>query len=190
MADFRPQGYLKASPSTEGRIGYQDDRVSFKGVLGFAAILIVVVAASQYVLVQMMSQFGAEEARQKQAASPMLTSPWEIPGPRLQPAPAAERIQVQAAEREHLASYGWLDQGKGVAHIPIDRAMDILAKSGLPEIKAPPVGDSPLKPPAEAAAFVRNVTNQIRVVGGIDFNNLTGFINDPRTIGASFKASF
>jgi iron complex outermembrane receptor protein len=42
----------------------------------------------------------------------------------------------------------------------------------------------------EAAAFVRNLTNQIRVVGGIDFNNLTGFINEPRTIGASFKASF
>jgi iron complex outermembrane receptor protein len=42
----------------------------------------------------------------------------------------------------------------------------------------------------EAAAFVRNVTNQIRVVGGIDFNNLTGFINEPRTFGASFKAMF
>jgi iron complex outermembrane receptor protein len=42
----------------------------------------------------------------------------------------------------------------------------------------------------EAAAFVRNLTNQVRAVGGIDFNNLTGFINDPRTIGASFKATF
>jgi iron complex outermembrane receptor protein len=42
----------------------------------------------------------------------------------------------------------------------------------------------------EAAAFVRNLTNQIRVVGGIDFNNLTGFINEPRTFGVSFKASF
>ena len=42
----------------------------------------------------------------------------------------------------------------------------------------------------EAAAFVRNLTNQIRVVGGIDFNNLTGFINEPRTFGVSFKANF
>ena len=42
----------------------------------------------------------------------------------------------------------------------------------------------------EAAAFVRNITNQIRVVGGIDFNNLTGFINEPRTFGVSFKANF
>jgi len=42
----------------------------------------------------------------------------------------------------------------------------------------------------EATAFVRNIANQIRVVGGIDFNNLTGFINEPRTYGLSFKANF
>lgn len=42
----------------------------------------------------------------------------------------------------------------------------------------------------EAAVFGRNITNQIRAVGGIDFNNLTGFINDPRTYGVQFKASF
>jgi len=42
----------------------------------------------------------------------------------------------------------------------------------------------------EVAAFARNITNQIRVTGGIDFNNLTGFINDPRTVGVQFKAAF
>ena len=42
----------------------------------------------------------------------------------------------------------------------------------------------------EAAVFGRNITNQIRVVGGIDFNNLTGFINEPRTWGAQFRMTF
>ncbi|MBP8143720.1 MAG: TonB-dependent receptor [Inhella sp.] len=42
----------------------------------------------------------------------------------------------------------------------------------------------------EAALFGRNITNQIRTTGAIDFNNLTGFINDPRTYGLSFKALF
>ncbi len=42
----------------------------------------------------------------------------------------------------------------------------------------------------EVAGFVRNLTNQIRVTGGIDFNNLTGFINEPRTYGLAFKAMF
>ncbi|MFN9450402.1 MAG: TonB-dependent receptor [Rubrivivax sp.] len=42
----------------------------------------------------------------------------------------------------------------------------------------------------EVAGFGRNITNQIRVVGGIDFNNNTGFINEPRTWGVQFKANF
>ena len=42
----------------------------------------------------------------------------------------------------------------------------------------------------ELAGFVRNLGNQIRVVGGIDFNNLTGFINEPRMFGLQFKAKF
>ena len=42
----------------------------------------------------------------------------------------------------------------------------------------------------DVAAFARNITDQIRIVGGIDFNNLTGFINEPRTLGLQFKALF
>ncbi len=42
----------------------------------------------------------------------------------------------------------------------------------------------------EAAVFGRNITNQVRVTGGIDFNNLTGFVNEPRTVGAQFKMMF
>lgn len=42
----------------------------------------------------------------------------------------------------------------------------------------------------ELALFGRNITNQIRVVGGIDFDNLTGFINEPRTWGVQFRANF
>ncbi|OWQ44284.1 TonB-dependent receptor [Roseateles noduli] len=42
----------------------------------------------------------------------------------------------------------------------------------------------------EVAGFVRNITDQIRVTGAIDFNNNTGFINDPRTYGVQFKAIF
>lgn len=42
----------------------------------------------------------------------------------------------------------------------------------------------------EVAVYVRNLTNKIVGNGEIDFNNLTGFINDPRTYGAQFKASF
>ena len=40
------------------------------------------------------------------------------------------------------------------------------------------------------AVFGRNITDQTRIVGGIDFNNLTGFLNEPRTLGLEFSARF
>lgn len=42
----------------------------------------------------------------------------------------------------------------------------------------------------ELALFGRNITDQTRIVGGIDFNNLTGFLNEPRTLGLEFTARF
>ncbi|WP_219894392.1 TonB-dependent receptor [Aquisediminimonas profunda] len=41
----------------------------------------------------------------------------------------------------------------------------------------------------DIAAFVRNITKDTSAVGGIDFNNLTGFVNEPRIWGveAGFK---
>jgi iron complex outermembrane receptor protein len=42
----------------------------------------------------------------------------------------------------------------------------------------------------EAALFGRNILDQRRITGAIDFNNLTGFVNEPRTWGAQFKGSF
>ncbi|WP_374584113.1 TonB-dependent receptor [Pseudoduganella sp.] len=42
----------------------------------------------------------------------------------------------------------------------------------------------------EVAAFARNIADQRRITGAIDFNNLTGFINEPRQFGVQFKGSF
>ena len=42
----------------------------------------------------------------------------------------------------------------------------------------------------EVALFGRNITDKMYIVGGIDFNNLTGFINEPRTLGLEFSAKF
>ena len=42
----------------------------------------------------------------------------------------------------------------------------------------------------EIAAFGRNITNEVVAVGAIDFNNLTGFTNEPQIWGVQFKAKF
>ena len=42
----------------------------------------------------------------------------------------------------------------------------------------------------EVALFGRNILDETEAVGGIDFNNLTGFVNEPRIVGVEFKAEF
>jgi iron complex outermembrane receptor protein len=42
----------------------------------------------------------------------------------------------------------------------------------------------------EIAVFGRNITDEEVAVGAIDFNNLTGFINEPQIWGVQFKARF
>ncbi len=42
----------------------------------------------------------------------------------------------------------------------------------------------------DVALFGRNITDDESLTGGIDFNNLTGFVNEPRVWGISFSTRF
>jgi len=50
-------------------------------------------------------------------------------------------------QEDQLNSYGWVDQQAGLAHIPIERAMDLIAQRGLPVL------------PQGAEQSVKNPTN-------------------------------
>lgn len=43
-----------------------------------------------------------------------------------------ERIVLYQAQMAELNSYGWVDRGRGIVHIPMDRAMNLLLQRGLP----------------------------------------------------------
>ena len=42
----------------------------------------------------------------------------------------------------------------------------------------------------EVSAFVRNLTDEQVIIGGVDFNNNSGMVNEERFVGAEFKISF
>ena len=42
----------------------------------------------------------------------------------------------------------------------------------------------------DVALFARNITDAVEAQGGIDFNNLTGFVNEPRIIGVEIGVKF
>ena len=54
------------------------------------------------------------------------------PNPRLQSEPFVELDLLRSTQNAQLNSYGWVDESTGLAHIPIDRAMDLLVANGLP----------------------------------------------------------
>ncbi|HJS91683.1 MAG TPA: hypothetical protein VJ738_17075 [Steroidobacteraceae bacterium] len=69
------------------------------------------------------------------------------PEPRLQTNPEADLRAYLGKEQHLLDSYGWIDRRRGIAHIPIEIAMQRLARTGIPGFA--PV--SPTQKPQRAA---------------------------------------
>jgi len=55
-----------------------------------------------------------------------------FPEPQLQKTPVPDLKAIRAEEDKLLNGYAWVDQPKGVVRIPVDRAIEVLAKRGLP----------------------------------------------------------
>ena len=58
--------------------------------------------------------------------------PIEPPSPRLQARPKDDLLKSRASEKERLESYGWADDGRQFAHVPIERAIELLVERGIP----------------------------------------------------------
>jgi hypothetical protein len=135
------------------RVGYESAEVNTTVVLWFVAGLVVTVVIVQ--LVTYWLQLSLEASR----IGPLLGPP---PGPpaatvteclRLQSEPplqgtpdymnygAAEVTAIRQAEEKLLDSYGWVDRPRGIVHIPIERAMQLLSVRGLPTSRNPKEGE-------------------------------------------------
>jgi hypothetical protein len=68
--------------------------------------------------------------------TPTVPAPNMSPAPDLQVASSRDYEEMRAAEEAQLHSYGWINRDAGIAAIPIERAMELLVKRGLPVQKA------------------------------------------------------
>ena len=64
-----------------------------------------------------------------------------FPDPRLEEDERGELKNVLLDQEQELNSYGWVDEKAGVARIPIERAMQLVAQRGLPT--TPKAGTDP-----------------------------------------------
>lgn len=129
-------------------IEYEREDLSALGIMGFLAGLAIVGLAMHIILAGMFNYLDTY-SKVHQGATHPLTQPVtadlrnptpqvadKFPLPRLETNELGELNDQRLHEEEVLNSYGWVDQKAGVAHIPITRAMQLIAQRGLPV--APP----------------------------------------------------
>lgn len=114
-------------------VAHEHSDVSVRGVLLFAAMLasvcILIAIAMRFLFVA----FNGMETRNEPFVTPLAAPAGQLPPePRLQTTPWADLEQFRAGEDAHLHSYGWVNQTAGIAHVPIQRAKEMLLKKGLP----------------------------------------------------------
>ena len=114
------------------KIGHETSDVNVLGVIWFAMGLVVLAVVMHISLAGLFVWFKHQHPS-AEAASRVVTEPRiHAPAPRLQANPVPELNQLRASEEEKLNTYGWIDRQHGVARIPIERAMDLIAERGLP----------------------------------------------------------
>ncbi len=124
----------------------------FLAILGVATALVYVIILGVEVGLKKMDDMNPQ-----QPATAVETGRILPPEPRLQGAPEPDPdkpgkakssmlpLDDMAAYSEKItkqaAAYGWVDQQGGIAHIPIDRAKEIIAEKGLPKLSDALIGE-------------------------------------------------
>lgn len=104
------------------------------------AIRIGAIAIACGIVFALVAAFFLLRARGPAANTP--PQAFHAPAPLLQTAPEIERAAYFAEKERLTGSYGWVDRQAGIARIPVDRAMALLAarggdaKSGAPAKEA------------------------------------------------------
>ncbi len=130
-----PESDLDRDRGTDVQRGYELSDLN-PGFIALFGIGLVVAVALAVIVTSLFMRYRAFQHARQETPVPRLAREREItPEPRLQVDASKELRQMRAAEDAALSSYGWVDKDAGILKIPVDRAMEILAKKGLPARK-------------------------------------------------------
>ncbi len=144
---------MGATEPTGHGVAAEPDRVSMRTVLRFGVALAVLSVAAMLLVAGLFKflERGAErrDAATVDAAGLERRVDRLPPQPRLQVNGARHWREFRSAEESRLGSYGWMDRSSGAVHIPIERAMDLIAQRGVgPLSEAPAILPAPAATPA------------------------------------------
>jgi hypothetical protein len=135
MAHAHPQPEIH-NPDTK----HETSDVNIRAIVWFVVVLAAVALAIQAAMVGMFVILDKIEVKNEAPVSPLaLPAGTAPPEPHLQTTPWADLKTLRAEESAYLHGYGWVDQGAGVARVPIDKAKAMLLQKGIPV--RPELGD-------------------------------------------------
>jgi hypothetical protein len=156
---------------TINRDGYEHEDLSPKGPFYFFAGLALLCLVIYLIAFGIYRYLDSYQTAHQPPVSPMATteadtravtpeSTQTFPQPRLEENERTELRQFVEDQDRKLATYDWVDKDKGIARIPIDRAMELIAQRGLPV--RPEGASSPPSSAAKTSAPVKKETPKTR----------------------------
>lgn len=119
--------------STEPRPkGYEESDVPPSPVVVAIASLVALMLAGFFGGWLFQAVFEATEVKTRPEPNP-LSQREPVQGPLLQAHPEVELEAYLEEQRTILSSYAWVDRAQGVVRIPVERAMEIIARDGFPK---------------------------------------------------------
>ncbi len=135
------KGSTEDHPVSEaGGRGYEtrDANPSLLFMIGGGLIVLILVV--MFIVLGVLKTFQAHRPTTGDPPPPATAEAHMVPPePRLQTNPEADYARFFAEQDSMLRGYGWVDERLGIARIPIDTAIAILAARELPFRAQPPV---------------------------------------------------
>ncbi len=142
-------GYSNPGHSGHGT-EFEPEDLGTRGVFAFMIGLAVIGIVIYFIIVGMYSFLDNYERSQMSTASPLVTTKGAMSrvvtqadmdkafkdngAPMLETNERGQFKDFLINQEDQLNSYGWVDKDAGVAHIPIQRAMDLIVQQGLPVV--------------------------------------------------------
>jgi hypothetical protein len=123
-------------------VGHETTDASLGGVERFMVVTILFLAIAFGLMWLMYSYFWGRENALDVQPSPVIPREGDRmpPLPRLQTRPEQDLATLRGTQQQVLDVWEWVDRERGIARIPVSRALEIVAERGVPT------------PPASAAA--------------------------------------
>ena len=128
----------------DGPGGYEKTDAHTGATVRAGLTILGVMFLTALALVPMYRFLGRRERAEQKPAATVLKPDAVAPSfPRLVASEPAALAEFRAQEDAFLAAWGWVEKDKGIARMPIDEAMKIVAERGLPTFPVPAPAAAP-----------------------------------------------